>query len=39
MVIDSGTICLEMANALRYRRITVMPLSLHAAHALAGGCG
>ena len=37
VVIDSGTTCLEVANALRNHRITVMPLSLHAANALAGG--
>ena len=37
VVIDSGTTCLEVATALRNHRITVMPLSLHAANALAGG--
>jgi DeoR/GlpR family transcriptional regulator of sugar metabolism len=37
VVIDSGTTCLEVANSLRNHRITVMPLSLHAASALAGG--
>jgi DeoR/GlpR family transcriptional regulator of sugar metabolism len=37
VVIDGGTTCLEVAKALRDRRITVMPLSLHAANALAGG--
>ena len=37
VVIDGGTTCLEVANALRDHRITVMPLSLHAANALAGG--
>jgi DeoR/GlpR family transcriptional regulator of sugar metabolism len=37
VVIDSGTTCVEVANALRNHRITVMPLSLHAANALAGG--
>ncbi len=37
VVIDSGTTCVEVANALRERRITVLPLSLHAANALAGG--
>lgn len=37
VVIDSGTTCMEVATALRNHRITVMPLSLHAANALAGG--
>ncbi len=37
VLIDSGTTCLEVARALAHRRLTVMPLSLHAAHALAGG--
>src|SRR5438552_2629055 len=37
VVIDGGTTCLEVAKALRERRVTVMPLSLHAANALAGG--
>jgi DeoR/GlpR family transcriptional regulator of sugar metabolism len=37
VVLDSGTTCLEVANALRNHRITVMPLSMHAANALAGG--
>jgi DeoR/GlpR family transcriptional regulator of sugar metabolism len=37
VVIDSGTTCLEVASALRNHRITVMPLTLHAANALAGG--
>lgn len=36
VVVDSGTTCLEVARALAGRRITVMPLSLHAANALAG---
>ncbi len=36
VVIDSGTTCLEVARALEHRRLTVMPLSLHAANALAG---
>ncbi|MET9800414.1 DeoR/GlpR family DNA-binding transcription regulator [Streptomyces sp. NPDC006368] len=36
VVIDSGTTCLEVARALRDRRVTVMPLSLHAANALTG---
>ncbi|WP_336317717.1 DeoR/GlpR family DNA-binding transcription regulator [Streptomyces lavendofoliae] len=35
VVVDSGTTCLEVAKALRDRRVTVMPLSLHAANALA----
>ena len=37
VVIDSGTTCLEVAKALRNHRITAMPLSMHAANALAGG--
>jgi DeoR/GlpR family transcriptional regulator of sugar metabolism len=37
VVLDSGTTCLEVARALQHRRLTVMPLSLHAANALAGG--
>ncbi|WP_407285291.1 DeoR/GlpR family DNA-binding transcription regulator [Streptomyces sp. BP-8] len=36
VVLDSGTTCLEVAHALEPRRLTVMPLSLHAANALAG---
>ncbi|MEU0662669.1 DeoR/GlpR family DNA-binding transcription regulator [Streptomyces lavendulocolor] len=36
VVLDSGTTCLEVAKALRDRRVTVMPLSLHAANALTG---
>ncbi|WP_377270533.1 DeoR/GlpR family DNA-binding transcription regulator [Peterkaempfera sp. SMS 1(5)a] len=36
VVIDGGTTCLEVARALRDRRLTVMPLSLHAANALVG---
>ncbi len=36
VVIDSGTTCLEVAKALHERRVTVMPLSLHAANALTG---
>jgi DeoR/GlpR family transcriptional regulator of sugar metabolism len=36
VVIDSGTTCLEVARALTRRRLTVMPLSLHAANALVG---
>lgn len=35
VVVDSGTTCLEVARALRGRRLTVMPLSLHAVNALA----
>ncbi|MFF2522813.1 DeoR/GlpR family DNA-binding transcription regulator [Streptomyces liangshanensis] len=34
VVVDSGTTCLEVARALHGRRLTVMPLSLHAANAL-----
>lgn len=36
VVLDSGTTCLEVARALVSRRLTVMPLSLHAVNALAG---
>jgi DeoR/GlpR family transcriptional regulator of sugar metabolism len=36
VVLDSGTTCLEVARALQHRRLTVMPLSLHAANALTG---
>jgi DeoR/GlpR family transcriptional regulator of sugar metabolism len=36
VVVDSGTTCLEVARALAHRRLTVMPLSLHAANALVG---
>lgn len=36
VVIDSGTTCLEVARALDERRLTVMPLSLHAVNALTG---
>ncbi|MFI9048457.1 DeoR/GlpR family DNA-binding transcription regulator [Streptomyces sp. NPDC053427] len=36
VVLDSGTTCLEVARALEDRRLTVMPLSLHAANALTG---
>src|SRR5580658_1750466 len=35
--LDSGTTVLETARALAARRVTVMPMSLHAAAALAGG--
>ncbi|MCI0383080.1 DeoR/GlpR family DNA-binding transcription regulator [Streptomyces sp. CNQ085] len=34
VVLDSGTTCLEVARALADRRLTVMPLSLHAANVL-----
>ncbi|MEW1859641.1 DeoR/GlpR family DNA-binding transcription regulator [Streptomyces sp. NPDC088194] len=36
VVLDSGTTCLEVARVLQQRRLTVMPLSLHAANALTG---
>jgi DeoR/GlpR family transcriptional regulator of sugar metabolism len=36
VVVDSGTTCLAVAHALVHRRLTVMPLSLHAANALTG---
>ncbi|WP_246053138.1 DeoR/GlpR family DNA-binding transcription regulator [Actinocorallia herbida] len=36
VVVDSGTTCLEVARALEPRRLTIMPLSLHAANALTG---
>ncbi|MGK4580117.1 DeoR/GlpR family DNA-binding transcription regulator [Kitasatospora sp. HPMI-4] len=36
VVLDSGTTCLEVARALRERRLTVMPMSLHAVNALVG---
>jgi DeoR/GlpR family transcriptional regulator of sugar metabolism len=36
VVLDSGTTCLEVAHALEHRRLTVMPLSLHATNALTG---
>lgn len=39
VVIDSGTTCEEVAKALRGRRLTVMPLSLHVANALVGAPG
>ncbi|GAU70562.1 DeoR family transcriptional regulator [Streptomyces sp. NBRC 110611] len=35
VVLDGGTTCLEVARLLVHRRLTVMPLSLHAANALA----
>ncbi|MFH8484563.1 DeoR/GlpR family DNA-binding transcription regulator [Streptomyces longisporoflavus] len=37
IVIDSGTACLEVARAVRRRRVTVMPLSLHAVNVLSSG--
>ncbi|GIJ45241.1 DeoR family transcriptional regulator [Virgisporangium aliadipatigenens] len=37
VVLDSGTTCLEVARVLVHRRLTVMPLSLHATNALVGG--
>ncbi|RDG38403.1 DeoR/GlpR family DNA-binding transcription regulator [Streptomyces corynorhini] len=36
VVLDSGTTCLEVARALRERRLTLMPLSLHAANEVTG---
>ncbi|GAB2837294.1 DeoR/GlpR family DNA-binding transcription regulator [Streptomyces daliensis] len=36
VVLDSGTTCLEVARLLVHRRLTVMPLSLHAVNALTG---
>ncbi|MFD8544546.1 DeoR/GlpR family DNA-binding transcription regulator [Streptomyces sp. NPDC059649] len=36
VVLDSGTTCMEVARALAHRRLTVMPLSLHAVNALTG---
>lgn len=36
IVIDAGTTCLAVARALARRRLTVMPLSLHATNALVG---
>jgi len=36
VVIDAGTTCLAVARALARRRLTVMPLSLHATDALVG---
>ncbi|MFL6122191.1 DeoR/GlpR family DNA-binding transcription regulator [Actinophytocola sp.] len=36
VVLDSGTTCVEVAQIVRDRRLTVMPLSLHAANALVG---
>ncbi|HEY8371955.1 MAG TPA: DeoR/GlpR family DNA-binding transcription regulator [Pseudonocardiaceae bacterium] len=37
LVLDSGTTTLELATLLADRPVTVLPLSLHAAWALAGG--
>ncbi|MFE6743172.1 DeoR/GlpR family DNA-binding transcription regulator [Streptomyces tubercidicus] len=34
VVLDSGTTCLEVARQLAQRRLTVLPLSLHAVNAL-----
>jgi DeoR/GlpR family transcriptional regulator of sugar metabolism len=39
VVLDSGTTALEVARCLAGRRVTVMPLSLHAAWLLASGEG
>ncbi|MEU3347982.1 DeoR/GlpR family DNA-binding transcription regulator [Streptomyces sp. NPDC006700] len=39
VVLDSGTTCLEVARALRGRRVTVMPLSLQAVNVLADSPG
>lgn len=36
VVLDSGTTCVEVAHVLRDRRLTVLPLSLHAVNALVG---
>ncbi|MET8147131.1 DeoR/GlpR family DNA-binding transcription regulator [Actinoplanes sp. NPDC049668] len=36
VVLDSGTTCLEVARLLAPRRLTVMPMSLHAANTLVG---
>jgi DeoR/GlpR family transcriptional regulator of sugar metabolism len=36
VVLDSGTTCVAVARALRDRRMTVVPLSLHAVNALVG---
>ncbi|MCP2244520.1 transcriptional regulator, DeoR family [Lentzea aerocolonigenes] len=35
VVLDSGTTCLEVARLLHDRRLTVMPLSLHAVNAMS----
>ena len=39
VVLDSGTTALEVARCLAGRRVTVMPLSLHAAWPLVGAGG
>ena len=39
VVIDSGTTCEAVAKALRGRRLTVLPLSLHVANVLTGAPG
>ncbi|GAA1503388.1 DeoR/GlpR family DNA-binding transcription regulator [Streptomyces albidochromogenes] len=39
VVVDSGTTCLEVARALEHRRLTVMPLSLHAVNTLSAAAG
>jgi DeoR family transcriptional regulator, fructose operon transcriptional repressor len=39
VLLDSGTTCLEVTGLLRGRRITVMPLSLQAIHALSDAPG
>jgi DeoR/GlpR family transcriptional regulator of sugar metabolism len=36
VLLDSGTTCLEVARVLEHRRLTVMPLSLHALNVLTG---
>ena len=36
VLLDSGTTCLEVARLLTSRRLTIMPLSMHAANALTG---
>ncbi len=36
VVLDSGTTCVEVAKVLHDRRLTIMPLSLHAVNALVG---
>jgi DeoR/GlpR family transcriptional regulator of sugar metabolism len=36
VVLDSGTTCLEVARLLIPRRLTVMPMSMHAANVLVG---
>ncbi|MEQ7128853.1 DeoR/GlpR family DNA-binding transcription regulator [Actinopolymorpha sp. B11F2] len=39
VVIDGGTTALEVAQACRDRRLTVVPLSMHTANALTGAAG